>query len=249
MGKFLLLCSFFVLNASAQDTLATVGRGAVADTIAIDSNAVTRVSFAANFKGKYRDADFIYEFKTPEKNAWDRFKEWLADTLRNFFSFTNDEKSMDAAEMVLKTIAALIVIFVIYLIVKSLMNKEGRWIFGRSSDTKIIHYDDIEKNLRLQDFEKLIVEAQQSGDKRLVIRYYYLWFLKKMTERQIIEWDIEKTNSDYFNEIKSPAAKDRFAYLSYLYDYVWYGEFELDDASYESTKTAFEHAIKNAGHE
>lgn len=249
MGKwlFLLACLWFV-NASAQDNLTTVD-AQVLPVSAIDSTQITLNTFPKDFKQRYRDAEFIYEFKAPEKNAWDRFKEWLADIFRNFFNFTNDEDSMHAVEIVLKTIAVLLVVFVIYLIAKALLNKEGRWIFGRSSDAKIIRYDDIANNIHQQDFKKLIATAKQSDDKRLVIRYYYLWLLQKMTDRQLIEWDIEKTNSDYYREIKSAAAKDRFAYVSYLYDYVWYGEFGLDDATYQKTCNAFENAIQSVGNE
>lgn len=249
MGKWLfLLACLWSVNAGAQDNLTTVD-AQVLPVPAIDSSQITLNTFPKDFKQRYRDAEFIYEFKAPEKNAWDRFKEWLADIFRNFFNFTNDEDSMHAVEIVLKTIAVLLVVFVIYLIAKALLNKEGRWIFGRSSDAKIIRYDDIANNIHQQDFKKLIANAKQSDDKRLVIRYYYLWLLQKMTDRQLIEWDIEKTNSDYYREIKSAAAKDRFAYVSYLYDYVWYGEFELDDATYQKTCNAFENAIQLVGNE
>lgn len=249
MGKWLfLLACLWSVNAGAQDNRTTMDAG-VLPVPAIDSSQITVNTFPKDFKQRYRDAEFIYEFKAPEKNAWDRFKEWLADIFRNFFNFTNDEDSMHAVEIVLKTIAVLLVVFVIYLIAKALLNKEGRWIFGRSSDAKIIRYDDIANNIHQQDFKKLIATAKQSHDKRLVIRYYYLWLLQKMTDRQLIEWDIEKTNSDYYREIKSAAAKDRFAYVSYLYDYVWYGEFELDDATYQKTCNAFENAIQSVGNE
>lgn len=249
MGKWLfLLACLWSVNAGAQDNLTTMDTG-VLPVPAIDSSQITVNTFPKDFKQRYRDAEFIYEFKAPEKNAWDRFKEWLADIFRNFFNFTNDEDSMRAVEIVLKTIAVLLVAFVIYLIAKALLNKEGRWVFGRSSDAKIIRYDDIANNIHQQDFKKLIATAKQSHDKRLVIRYYYLWLLQKMTDRQLIEWDIEKTNSDYYREIKSAAAKDRFAYVSYLYDYVWYGEFELDDATYQKTCNAFENAIQSVGNE
>ena len=66
-----------------------------------------------------------------------------------------------------------------------------------------------------------------------------------MSRQQIIEWDVEKTNSDYLYEIKNQEIKDEFAYLLYLYNNIWYGEFELDDATFAKAKNAFEKAIKN----
>jgi hypothetical protein len=68
--------------------------------------------------------------------------------------------------------------------------------------------------------------------------------LKKLSEKQIIEWDVEKTNSDYLYEIKDEAQKEDFAYLSYLYNNIWYGEFELDEATFAKAKNAFEKSIK-----
>jgi len=135
-------------------------------------------------------------------------------------------------------------LFVIYLIVKSILNKEGQWIFGKNSDKKIINYAEIEKNLQLVDFEKLIKNTLKSNEKRLAIRYYYLWLLKKMAEKEIIEWDAEKTNSDYLNEIQNPNQKDNFAYLSYLYNYIWYGEFELDENTFDRAIATFDKTIQ-----
>jgi len=125
------------------------------------------------------------------------------------------------------------------------MNGEGRWVFGKSSDKKVINYDEIEKNLHLVDFEKLIKEATKSGENRLLIRYYYLWLLKKLSEKELIDWDVEKTNSDYLYEIKSEKLRDEFAYLSYLYNYIWYGEFVLEEKTLAKSVKSFEKTIKS----
>ena len=68
-----------------------------------------------------------------------------------------------------------------------------------------------------------------------------------MSDKNLIEWDVEKTNSDYLYEIKNQAQKDDFSYLSYLYNYIWYGEFELDEATFVKAKNAFEKTIKSLG--
>ena len=33
--------------------------------------------------------------------------------------------------------------------------------------------------------------------------------------------------------------KEEFSYTSYLYNYIWYGEFDIDDAQFEKAKKAF----------
>lgn len=253
MNKLLLIVFFlFCSKVGATDSLAVAKEEKIVFTekdILVDSAAIEAKSFPKNFKKKYTDEAFIYEFKTPEKNAWDRFKEWLAGILKNLFSFSSNEASLNFVGILIKVIAVLIVIFVIYLIVKALMNKEGQWIFGRNSDKKGMNYTEIEKNLHLVDFEKLIKETLASGEKRLCIRYYYLWLLKKMSEKHLIVWDVEKTNTDYLYELQNQSQKEDFAYLSYLYNYIWYGEFELDEATFEKAKNAFETTIKSIGNE
>lgn len=215
----------------------------------IDSDSIAKKQFDSDFKSKYKSSEFVYEYKTPEKNAWDRFKDWLASVFRRIFSFQDTASSIHFVMIFLKTLAFIVIIFVIYMIVKAIMNNEGQWVFGKNSDKKIIHYDEIEKNLLKIDFEKLIQNSLQLGDKRLTIRYYYLWLLKKMSKEQIIVWDVEKTNSDYLYEIKDAMQKDDFAYLSYLYNYIWYGEFELDDETFEKARITFEKSIKKINNE
>ncbi|HQF48243.1 MAG TPA: DUF4129 domain-containing protein [Flavobacterium alvei] len=248
MNKILIIVFFFFCsNIGAQDSVAVAKKEKIIFTekdIVVDSATIELKPFAKNFKKKYTEKEFIYEFKTPEKNAWDRFKEWLSDFFKNLFRFTDNKTATNFVDILLRVIAILIVVVVIYMIVKAIMNKEGQWIFGKNSDKKIINYDEIEKNLHLVDFEKLIQNSLKSDEKRLTIRYYYLWLLKKMSNNQIIEWDVEKTNSDYLYEIKDEAQKEDFAYLSYLYNNIWYGEFELDEATFTKARNAFEKSIK-----
>ena len=255
MNKYLyLLFLFLSLNSFGQDSLSyvppTIDTTAVAvkfteKDILIDRSSVKAKTFPKDFKEKYTDSDFQYEKKIKEKNSWDRFLDWLAYWLSKIFSFSSEGSSVSFVEILLKVLAVGVILFVIYLIVKAVMNGEGRWVFGKSSDKRVINYDEIEKNLHLVDFEKLIKEATKSGENRLLIRYYYLWLLKKLAEKEIIDWDVEKTNSDYIYEIKSEKLRGEFTYLSYLYNYIWYGEFKLEEEMLAKAVKSFEKTIKS----
>lgn len=247
---FVLTFLFFFGISNAQDSLVTEEPPKIASIkytekdIKIDSSSVESKSFSKNYKKKYKGSDFIYEYKAPEKSLWDRFKDWIASVLRNLFSFTDAKTSLSFASFILKTIAVLVIVLVIYLIVKAIVNKEGQWIFGKNSQKRTVHYSDIEKNIHLLDFEKLIKESLESGEKRAAVRYYYLWLLKIMAQNNYIEWDIEKTNSDYLYELQKPAHKEEFTYLSYLYNYIWYGEFEIDEITFKKAENRFKNALK-----
>lgn len=237
-----LLLLYFSIPGFAQDTL-TVSKS----EIQVDSSAVEEVQFEKGFQEKYTDDEFIYEVKVKELNAWDRFLEWLYDLFERLFNSSSRENTEAIVEIILKVLAAALIIFVIYLIVKAIMNGEGSWVFGKSSDKKVINYEEIERNIHLVDFEKLIKETLKNGENRLAIRYYYLWLLKIMSAKQLIEWDVEKTNSDYLYEIKNTATKSQFEYVSYLYNYIWYGEFELDEVTFVKAKKAFDNLINSLG--
>lgn len=217
--------------------------------IQIDSDSIENRAFSKDFKRKYSGSDFEYEPKKPEKTLWDDIKEWIASIFRKMFTFSNPQASINFVVILFKIIATIIVVVVIFLIVRALINKEGQWIFGKNAQQKTIFYSDAEKNIHLLDFEKLIKESILAGQKRAAIRYYYLWLLKVMARNHYIEWDIEKTNSDYLYELQNPVHKEEFTYLSYLYNYIWYGEFEIDETTFLKTENRFKKAIKTFSNE
>ncbi len=231
-----------MLTASPQEV--------VSDSVALiqieeESEAIERFYFEKDFQKNYTDSDFIYESKAKEKGAWERFRERLRRLYESLFGFKTSDQADKAIDITIYSLALLLTIGVIYLIVKALMNEEGKWIFGRSSDKKLITYYELEQSLLETNFQKLIADSEKNGNQRLTIRYYYLWLLKSLSEKGHIEWDIEKTNSDYAHEIKDSQLKKDFEYLSYLYDYIWYGEFEVDQPTYDKAKASFNKTIKS----
>lgn len=207
--------------------------------IQIDSAAYQSRKFD-NLKEKYSDSDFNYIEKPVkvDSNAWDRFWSAVGRFLSNLFDFGNGPNSLSGIEIFMKVIAVLIILFVVYLIVKTIINKEGGWIFSKSSN-KITISETSEENIHTLDFNTLITKVKNEKNYRLATRYYYLWLLKTFSDKSIIEWDIEKTNGDYLNEIKTIELKNEFQFLSYVYEYSWYGEFDLTETDFEKTEIAF----------
>lgn len=199
--------------------------------------------FEPNFKEKYNDKIFEYIKKPKPKNAWNDFKEWLNALLNSFFNSTNKNKS-NYAEWIINILAILIIVVVIYFIIKALKNNETQWIFGKNSKNNVLETEDYEKNIHETNFEELINKTINNNEVRLTIRYYYLWSLKKLAQNKYITWDIEKTNSDYLHEIKSPKIKADFEYISYLYNNIWYGEYELDTENYKKIINSFKQFLQ-----
>jgi hypothetical protein len=208
------------------------------DSIPSDDSYLERREFE-NIKEKYQGDEFVYERTVENSGWWTRFKQWLNDLFRDLFNLNSAGQASKATDIALKIGGVIIFLLVIYFIFRAVMNDEGKWVFGKSSDKSIIPVTDIENNIHATDFKQLIAEAENENNYRLAIRYYYLWLLKGLANAELIEYDVEKTNSDYFNEISSKSVKDEFSYTSYLYNYIWYGEFDVNEQQFSKAKTAF----------
>jgi hypothetical protein len=126
--------------------------------------------------------------------------------------------------------------FLIYI----LLNEGGSGWFSSKGHKKIETSEDItSENIQNADINALINRAENDEDYRLAIRYYYLLVLKTLTIKNHIKFEDDKTNADYLNDIKSKPFSSEFEYISYLYNYIWYGEFPLDVQQYTQAKDKF----------
>ncbi len=198
-----------------------------------------------NLSDTYNGDEFIYERTIENSGRWTRFKQWLSDFFKDLFDINTDAKAADFTDIALKIFYVVIFLLVVFFIVKAIINKEGNWVFGKSSDKSIIPVTDVENNIYETDFESLIKSAESEDNYRLAIRYYYLWLLKTLSEAEIIDYDVEKTNSDYYLEIAKEDTKKDFSYTSYLYNYIWYGEFDIDEHQFQKAKDAFTQFLKS----
>ncbi|MCL5129720.1 DUF4129 domain-containing protein [Algibacter sp. L4_22] len=214
------------------------------DSLQIDTASVEKRHFE-NLKTLYTGEDYVYDRTVESSGWWTRFKQWLSEFLRDFFKMKGEKQSSAFTDIALKIGAVVVILLVIFFIFKAVMNSEGKWVFGKGSDKNIIPVSDIEANIHATDFKTLIASAEAEHNYRLAIRYYYLWLLKDLTNAEIIEYDVEKTNSDYQNEISTKSLKDGFSYTSYLYNYIWYGEFDVNENEFNKAKDAFIQFLKS----
>jgi hypothetical protein len=132
----------------------------------------------------------------------------------------------------------------LYLLVKFLVGENLTTLFSKRA-TLLIDINLSEEHIEQIDLDILINEALVTKNYRLAIRYHYLRVLKNLSLRNIIEWQFEKTNSDYQNEITIDQLKPLFQEVSYLYDYIWYGEQDIDETKFNAAEARFA-ALKNS---
>ncbi|PTX62036.1 hypothetical protein C8N46_103134 [Kordia periserrulae] len=246
---------FFIFSLSGMCSLSLhAAHIAVAETTFIeqqtpvqkDDSYVEPKKYDADFKERYASEEFEYNQEQKEAGWLSNFGDWLEATVQDWFDFGTRKEASEFIQNALNIFYVIIIILVVFFIVKTMMNGEGRWVFGKRSDRRIIRHEDIDTNIHSADFNKLIQEATANGDYRLAIRYQYLNMLKQLSAAEIIAFDPEKTNLDYTYEIKEEALREQFQYTSYVYNYVWYGEFDINQAQYEKAQESFTVVLKKA---
>ncbi len=89
------------------------------------------------------------------------------------------------------------------------------------------------------DFDSHINQAIRTGNYRLAIRYQYLKTLHKLADKHLIELAADKTNHQYVQEIGHRPYQNDFASLTLSYEYIWYGEFDIDENAYHRIAPGF----------
>ena len=207
------------------------------DSIQKDSSNIKVTYFNEVIKERYKGDDFNYNINdTGGINLLQRILQKFFSWLGDIFGFNIDFINFQTLEYIVYSFLG---IATLYLIIKFLMQSPINSVF--KTETKDIDsFQYVEENLTQVNFDTLIADALNNTNYRLATRYLYLKSLKLLTNKNIIEWHYDKTNSDYIDEIKDEITKSVFKRISYIYDYVWYGEFPIDEAVYAKNKSDFE---------
>ena len=89
------------------------------------------------------------------------------------------------------------------------------------------------------DFDRLIAEATAARAYRRAVRLLYLKTLKTLAADNLIDWQRDKTNHEYIAELRQPALRSSFAELTFLFEYIWYGDFPVDEGVFDRARSRF----------
>lgn len=176
--------------------------------------------FKADSRFKY------YKEKKIENPDWlEKFQFWLMKWIDKI------SKSVDTAMGVPKYLVIGIIVLLLILLILKLAGVNYKTLLGKKKvDTAEI--DIYTENVNEMNFDTLIRNALQNKDYRLATRFLYLKNLKLLSDKEIIKWDINKTNISYVYEINNATLRSKFLDTSLIFDYVWYGEFTVDQTQY-----------------
>lgn len=198
-----------------------------------DSAAVTVRSLPDAMLNKYRQNDDFHYKKNEERgrSLWNRFWSWFWRWIDDAYKNKGVQKGTD---FVIYGLAIGLILYAIY----KFSGMERRNLF-RSGKTAGIVFTESNEDIRAMDLPAAIRQAEEEGNFRLALRLQYLNSLRQLYDRNLIHYAINKTNHDYARELTGSPYADSFARVTLLYEFGWYGEFEVSRDMYEKISSIF----------
>lgn len=160
------------------------------------------------------------------------FLERLAEKL---FSNAGAEAVRKTRQLIIWSVVIVSIIVVIRLLRRS--NISG--LTRATPKSTVFSFNDITEDLHSINYNERIAEAISKNDYRLAIRWHYLELLFQLDKKQLIQFAPYKTNIDYRYELKDKGTQRGFYEASRIYDYVWYGQFSLNETDYAHNAQTF----------
>lgn len=183
---------------------------------------------------KYQaDKHFDYRESRPVE-----YPEWVLKIMDWFGSLFDKSLSVVFTKAFWITIFVVLLTFLIIAIVLRMQGVTLRNLLGRRKiDTEESEF--YSEDVNTMDFDNLISESVKTKNYRLAVRFLYLKNLKALSDRLIINWSPNKTNYSYLYEINSENLRSDFVESTRIFDFVWYGEFQLDESSFNDAHNVF----------
>ena len=210
------------------------------------NSAVYNKKFKEKFKDQYKGkADFTYEKVEKKVGFLDQIKQSIKDWFnRNFTRKAGEQLSANYFVVILRILGFAMMGVMIYYLIRAYIQKDIYWFVKKKSKTLQTLNDLTTEDFRTTNFDRIIADAIVEKQYRLAIRLSYLWLLQRLQEEGKIIWAPEKTNADYLYELQESSERETFTYLSYLYNNIWYGEYEISEAEFFKAKKSFDTKLK-----
>lgn len=186
------------------------------------------------------DSDYQYDLKQPDDRLswWERFKEWLREIFRQMFDSVPGGE--DTRDIILYIIAGALLVFAIL----KFIGADPRGLFGRKAASAELPVEEVEADIHSISFEDMIAEAVRNQQYKRAVRLFYLKTLKQLSDREWIDWRPYKTNYEYIRELKRNDLSGEFRQVTQLFEYIWYGDFPLNNNTFKDAENQFKNFEK-----
>lgn len=238
---YLLVLASFGAMANGALKKAIAKPPAPPQILQLDSSKITIRNLDSAAIDKYqKDQAFNYhEENEYQLSWWSRFWRWVWHIIQNLFG-EKDTAPTQGHSSFLQTILLVVAVGALIYVIVKVMGVNLANIFGRESKGINLPYSESLENIHEITFEEEIEKALSQHNYRLAVRLLYLNSLKQLNDAQLIQWQIDKTNSAYLNELADSDKRQSFTVLTRQFEFVWYGDFPIDSRSYQNISTLFQ---------
>jgi hypothetical protein len=202
-------------------------QGKIKKAISYDAAVVTIRDIPSKELNKLLDdPDYGYtEVSKAHKTIFERFIQWLLIKLGKSLNSETGEISITVVEYLLIALAIGLIIFL-------LLKNNIRSLFYGKSATVSLDFTESTEDINEINFDERIADEVSKRDFRKAIRLHFLRVLKELSAQKLIIWQLDKTNTDYSKELRNSKYSHQFEELIRLYEYIWYGDFKLDEVNF-----------------
>ncbi len=211
-------------------------RAQTKDSLRYETKENIELRTSPNIQEYLNDPEFQYDSETakPPEGLWQRIQRWIYQ----FFRLVN--KGGKPLEYIIYVLLFVILLIVLY----KLLGLDYQTLVLRKKKTTVGDIPVFEEDIHRLDVEGLIAESIRNRQYRYAVRWLYIKLLKLLSEKDLIEWEINKTNTDYARELKNTDRYKAFNRLTFIFEYIWYGEFEPDKEGLLKYKSEFDLEFK-----
>lgn len=199
----------------------------------IDSLADTLVCDTVQIAAWQSDPAYAYnrELIAPEASLFGWLGEWVREILQKIFG---NSSVSEYSNLILIGIAVLILVLLLWFIYK---NRPKLFMRSRKN---ALPYAVTEDTIYGIDFEGGIAASISRRNYKEAVRLLYLQTLKRLSDRQRVDWQPYKTPTQYLYEVRMPA----FRQLTDHFLRIRYGNFEATATLFHAMRTLQEEIEK-----
>jgi hypothetical protein len=199
------------------------------------SSAMVALKLPAGKLIQYRQSkDFIYKTNEPATDSfWDMFFSRIRSLL---------ETIIESKFSRITFIALCIGVFIA--LVLSFVGSDIRSVFSKNKME--LDFIPVLEDGKVDElnFDAAVDNEIKQGNYNRAVRFLYLKLLQQLARKDLIIWQKEKVNHDYFREMFNSVYFADFKKITNTYEYVWYGKFPLERTEFDTINLSFAQFFK-----
>ena len=147
---------------------------------------------------------------------------------RGFWDYVFDFFGSELVKVLFYILVGALIVFVLYriIVVNDLL------IFYSSKRKRPVSAQPELTDVDPAVIDEKIRDAIDQKNYNYAIRYLYLKTLYVLNDKKWIQFHSQATNSEYLNQMSQHKRSQEFRFLTRVYEYVWYGKFEINEQQF-----------------